>query len=423
MNLNFRRGRDWLSLTLARAGLLCVSAAALALSGCGGESGTTATNYAPEFAAATAVVGQMSFTGYAPNEGGAAGPATLSSPIGSVAVVGSLFYAVDTSNNRILGFNGIPSVTNTPASFVLGQTSFTTTSPTTSATGLAQPSKVSSDGVHLVVADSNNNRVLIWNSLPTATGTPPDVVVGQTSFTTNTGGTTSSTLTYPSGAFIANGKLVVVDQKNNRVLVWNTVPTTNGAAASVVLGQPDFTSNSSGYYTTDASGNGLTRLTGPTDVWTDGFRLLVSDTGNNRVLYWKQIPQVSDTPTDIIIGQTSVTRNTAGTSSTIFNAPTGVGSDDTQVYVADSANNRVLVYSAFPVATGAAADRVIGQGTFTASAYNDEFNNSTGADTQDGLPDANPTARTLHIPTGVVAGGGTIYVTDSNNNRILFFAQ
>ena len=36
---------------------------------------------------------------------------------------------------------------------------------------------IASDGTHLILSDRNNNRVLIWNSLPTG-NTPPDVVLG-----------------------------------------------------------------------------------------------------------------------------------------------------------------------------------------------------------------------------------------------------
>src|SRR5205085_1924058 len=94
-------------------------------------------------------------------------------------------------------------------------------------------------GTKLVVADSANNRVLIWNTLPTS-NVAPDVVVGQTSLTTSNAGLSQSGLTRPIHAAIANNKLFVVDADNNRVLIWNTVPTTNNTPADVVLGQPDF---------------------------------------------------------------------------------------------------------------------------------------------------------------------------------------
>lgn len=428
MTSNIRRGRGRFLPVLHRASWLCLTAGGLVLSACGSNSSSSATDYGTNFARASAVIGQADFSGSNPNRGGAASGLTLSSPTSSATTNGSLFYVGDSGNNRILGYSGIPSTSGTPASFVLGQPDFATTAPTTTATGLAQPTKVSISnngaGGQLVVTDSNNNRVLIWNTLPTTTGTPPDVVVGQANLTSNAAGTTASTLTFPSGAMIGNGRLVVVDQNNNRILIWKTVPTANGTAADVVLGQADFTSKIAGYY--DNTNNlGLTRLTRPSDVWTDGFKLLVSDTGNNRVLYWQQVPSSNDTPADFIIGQTSVTRTTAGASNILFNAPIGVGSDGTQVYIADTSNNRVLVFPSFPVTTGTAASRVIGQGSFTNTAYNDDHNNSTGNDPQDDITDnpATPTSRTLHTPAGVFARNGSIYVTDRDNHRLLTFAQ
>src|ERR1700674_3020055 len=67
------------------------------------------------------------------------------------------------------------------ASVVLGQPDFITNTENVPATanGLRLPTAVASDGVHLVVADTNHNRVLIWNSIPTVINQPADVVVGQ----------------------------------------------------------------------------------------------------------------------------------------------------------------------------------------------------------------------------------------------------
>ena len=45
----------------------------------------------------------------------------------------------------------------------------------------------------------------------------------------------------PQGVWIQNGRLYVADTQNNRVLIYNQIPTANGASADVVLGQPDFT--------------------------------------------------------------------------------------------------------------------------------------------------------------------------------------
>jgi hypothetical protein len=49
------------------------------------------------------------------------------------------------------------------------------------------PGKVATDGKHLLLADRNNNRVLIWNSLPSQ-NQKPDLVLGQENFESNNPG-------------------------------------------------------------------------------------------------------------------------------------------------------------------------------------------------------------------------------------------
>ena len=45
----------------------------------------------------------------------------------------------------------------------------------------------------------------------------------------------------PQGVWIQGGKLYVADTQDHRVLIYNSIPTSNGAAADLVLGQPNFT--------------------------------------------------------------------------------------------------------------------------------------------------------------------------------------
>ena len=73
---------------------------------------------------------------------------------------------------------------------------------------------------------------------------PADVVVGQPDFTSlspSANSPTAKSMRGPQGVWIQNGKLYVADTGNNRVLIFNRIPTANGAAADVVLGAPDFT--------------------------------------------------------------------------------------------------------------------------------------------------------------------------------------
>ena len=116
-----------------------------------------------------------------------------------------------------------------------------------------------------------------------------------------------------------------------------------------------------------------------------------------------------------MIGQSGFSRSSPGSSASTLRAPFGVGSDGTRIYIADSGNNRVLRYNAFPLENGLAAGEVYGQDSFTAVTAND-------AD-QDGDSDDTPDATTLSGASGAFIQNGVLYVSDRNNNRILFFPQ
>lgn len=85
------------------------------------------------------------------------------------------------------------------------------------------PMGIASDGTRLLLADTRNNRVLIWNTLPEG-NVEPDIVLGQENFTTNGQGTSLSQLNWPAGVATAEGKVIVVDTHNDRILIWNTFP-------------------------------------------------------------------------------------------------------------------------------------------------------------------------------------------------------
>ena len=66
------------------------------------------------------------------------------------------------------------------------------------------------------------------------------MVVGQPDFDTSDFDCTADSLGSPETATVTpNGKLVVTDSENHRVLIWNALPTANGQPADLVLGQAD----------------------------------------------------------------------------------------------------------------------------------------------------------------------------------------
>ncbi len=369
-----------------------------------------------DFQNASVVIGQPDFVSNTANQGGI-GANTLLGPIGNpfVTDTGTRFLP-DFENNRVLGLDQVPESNDAAADFVLGQPDFTTDTSGTSATTLYLPASVHSDGNKLAVADSTNHRVLIWNTIPSTTQTPADVVVGQPDFVTNTPSCDASTMINPQGVIIAAGKLIVATVGYSRVMIWNTVPTSNGEPADVVLGQNTFTNCVSNDDDQNGADDGVPTartLTFPTSVWSDGTRLVVADAFNHRVLIWNTIPSANFTPADLVIGQPNFVTATPGSDAQTFNHPRTVFSNGNQLFVTDLSNHRVLVFDSFPSVNAQAADRVLGQSTFTNGTRND--------DDQDGVADANPTARTLDTPWGLFAYEDKLIVTDSSNHRYLIF--
>ena len=271
---------------------------------------------------------------------------------GPVGIYHGLLLVPDNLSNRILGFYSIPTTDGPNADFILGQSTVTGNASGTSATSFSGPEGVSFSGTgQMAFADVANHRVLIYNEPPITAGVAADVVVGQPNFGSSTPGVCSRTSLYsPESVFIGHGKLIVADESNSRVMIWNTIPATSGAPADLVLGQADYTHclfNAGGAVSASS-------FNAPQDVWTDGEKLIVADGPNHRVLIWNKFPTVINQPADIVLGQTSFTVNTqnAGTGSVNrlgMDYPYFVDSNGTQVVVSEQDNNRVLIWNTFPL--------------------------------------------------------------------------
>jgi sugar lactone lactonase YvrE len=367
------------------------------------------------FAADAIVVGQRDYYGTLPNnaypiQSSVASPVSIASYFNGSA---QIQVVSDQGNNRVLIFqNGITA----GASVVIGQRSMTTGSAnldngTPNASSLNAPSQVAIQGSTIVVADTGNNRVLIWNSIPTTHFKPADVVLGQANFTSNlqngTGGSVNSKGFYaPRGVAIINGKLAVSDTYNNRVLIWNSIPTSSYVAADVVVGQADFTSyggNRNGSTPTATSLYQPWYLSGDSSG-----RLVVADTFNNRILIWNAVPTAVNVAANVVLGQASFTSTgRALTATGLFN-PVHAIVTSSGTYVADYLVNRITHYSGAP-SIGQAANGVLGQPSLTSG---DGPNNYGAA-----------SAQTLDTPLGMsIDNSGALWVADSNNNRILGYS-
>ncbi|MBI4358100.1 MAG: hypothetical protein HY584_02260, partial [Candidatus Omnitrophica bacterium] len=361
------------------------------------------------FQAADVVLGQPDFT-QATDDDGSESAITLEQP-NSVANDGNKLFVVDRENNRVLIWNAIPNKNSAPADLVLGQPNFTEAVGNNGGIGartLRTPRSASIVMNKVLVLEGANNRVLIWNSIPTRNFQPADVVIGQPDFVSsgpNAGGLSARSLDLGSlSAVFSDGmKLFIADIDNSRVLIWNSVPTTNFQPADLVLGQSNFTTS-----TANSGGLSARSLSRPTFLHSDGQRLFVSDGDNNRVLIWNSVPTANFQPADIVLGQPDFTSNTAnngGLSAKTLNGPRGVYSDEKRVFIADLNNNRILIWSSIPTTNFAAADIVLGQPDFVSATANN----------------GGRSAKTLSGPGYALSTGKRLFVSDVNNHRVLIF--
>jgi uncharacterized repeat protein (TIGR01451 family) len=229
-------------------------------------------------------------------------------------------------------------------------------------------------------------------------GAAANLVLGQTDFITGTAGTTSATMDVPTSVAVdaTTGKVFVADGGNNRVLRFASLASlSNGSAAEAVLGQPNFTSSS--------TGTGLNGMSFPFGVHVDsGGRLWVADASNNRVLRFDNAATLaSGASADAFLGTGAV-----GCSSATLNAPAALYTDSSGgLWVADANNNRVLRFAnAATLANSASASTVFGQPNFATCIV------------------AAASATSLNGPQSVYFdSGGRLWVADTSNNRVLRF--
>ena len=305
-------------------------------------------------------------------------PSAFSRPAGSALdAVGHRLFVSEIFNNRVLVFN--LSATNTLAgephfaAFVLGQPDFVSTGTALTQSGMNEPSGLAFDATNnrLYVSDTGNIRVLVFDTTTISNGMNASFVLGQSSFVGIGFSTTQNGMVSPKDlAFDATNELLyVTDPGNNRVLVFSTSALANDMNASFVVGQTSFT--------TSTSGTTSSRFQNPWGVAIDtvGKRLFVSDMANNRVLVFTT-PITSNGPAaSNVLGQTTFTSSSSGLSRDQLSSPFGISYDGTSsLYVADAGNSRVMVFDTATITNGMNASFVLGQNSFTSATQTTSLN-------------------------------------------------
>jgi uncharacterized protein (TIGR03437 family) len=126
-------------------------------------------------------------------------------------------------------------------------------------------------------------------------------------------------------AVAVSGKVVVMaDAATHRVLIWRSTTPRAGVIGAL---QPDV-----------ILGDNMAE---PVSVAYDGHRLFVGDASQRKVLIWNALPNSDNQPADVVLGQSE---NAAGAAT--VGTPTALVSDGTNLFVADTENRRILVFSA-----------------------------------------------------------------------------
>jgi sugar lactone lactonase YvrE len=391
------------------------------------------------------VFGQPNFTSSTSNNGGLSA-SSLYEPSGvALDPAGNLFVA-DYGNHRVLVYYA-PLTTDATADRVFGQPNFTSRTSNNgglSALSLYEPSGVALDAAgNLYVADQLNHRVLVYYA-PLTTDATADRVFGQPNFTSrtsNNGGLSASSLSYPSRVALGPaGNLYVADVGNHRVLAYD-VPTAHAAPTltapaptTVAAGSPPFALTVTG---SNFVAGSMVRVGGsdrPT-TWLSSTRLVATLTaadaaaggplaitvftpapgGGTTSLI--NLPLYSrarhDAMADVVQGQPGFITNTlnhpALTGAQRLRGPLGVAvhAPSGRLFVADTDNHRVLSWPNAPaLANSQPADLVLGQPSFFTATPNA----------------AGLSARSLKAPGSVALDEqGNLYVADTQNHRVLVY--
>ncbi len=413
---------------------------------------------------ASNVIGQSSYT----TNAASLTQSGMSTPYGVAYDPSSNYlYVADGTYSRTTIYN-LASISNgMNASYVLGQSDYTTSTGTTTATGEQGCNDVAISGTMIYVADSNNHRVIGYPKASLATGMAATMVYGQANFTTGTGSTTRTTMSTPWGVDVdsTSGRLFVTDAGNNRLLEfnidnapmeaslaqyksdgttsvatggWNNSTTavlkatgsdvdTADTLSVCVEAQPiatAFTNVESACGSAVSPGAVATQtLSSLTEGGEYHWQACIKDS-MGAYSAWSSYGGNSDTvtvavdfisavglPADYVFGQggSYTTSAHAATSTALYMSSgsyTDIDSVHHRLFVADEKNNRVLEYNLDSTDTpsDATADHVLGQTTMTGS--------GTGT-----------TASTMNNPQGLAYDpvNDRLFVVDCWNSRVLVF--
>lgn len=346
---------------------------------------------------------------------------SIDEPYGNQYVDNDALWIADYGADQIYKINNAEIESDTPNAGILSSVEYMNESNEIISRSLDGPQAPFIHNGQLIVSEYDNNTVVIYNEIPHQGQDNLGITLGAI----DVGNCSQTGMSSPEMATVGDNKLLVADAGNHRILIWNDVPSSAADTPDLVLGQNSFdtcAANDESQDGTDGDLPSARTLSYPSGVWSDGNKLIVLD-GNSRILIWNNFPTENFVEADIVLGQpdflsdaenndTDEESNPAASERTLNNAYEGIYSNGQQIFVADSDNNRVLIWNTWPTGNYQAADMVLGQSNFSNTAANDSD--------QDGTSDIMSDA-TFSNPTGVFTQGNALVVSDLENSRIMLF--
>jgi hypothetical protein len=174
---------------------------------------------------------------------------------------------------------------------VLGQLDLTTRDASSSlgsgAVGMRWPHGITVAGKMLLVTDAGSNRVMVWRDLPHQNGMPCDLVLGQADFAAldqnrSAYHPSAAALNMPHGLAVQDDCLICADTANSRLLGFELDRLAMGAAAHRLAGQSTFAGKGENRWHAAARDS----VCWPYGVAVSDHTVSIADSGNNRVLLW-----------------------------------------------------------------------------------------------------------------------------------------
>ena len=376
---------------------LCVSLASciiMALSACGGGGGCGGATFTPimQFNYMGGGVMVTTFSGTANLAADGTGAAARFQGPNNAVSDGANLYVADSANHIIRKIV----ISNGAVSTLAGQAGVPGAADGTGPTAtFNNPIGITIDSAHLnlYVADTGNNKIrkvmISSGAVTSVTGTP------FVAMPSGAADTAPALFNGPRGITTDGTSLYVADSGNNKI---RQVDITNGAVSSLT----GTTNTASAPGVQDGPSTNAT-FNNPTGIVIMGASLFVADTGNNKI---RELPAMGGTVSSL----TGVTNTSAASgaldgtaASAAFAAPAGIGTDGTNLYVADTGNNKI---------------RQIAIGSLTVSSL-------TGASSVSGIAgfaDGAASSATFSAPAGIAFTGNTIFVADAGNDTIRSFS-